>query len=315
MKHRIQIGVSSCLLGQEVRHDGSHKRSQYISKVLAEYFDFVPFCPEMAVGLGVPRPTIRLVNDSGIHRLVETKDPEAEYTDDMHRVSSQYCETLGEICGYILKSKSPSCGMERVNLYNDKGHAEKKGVGLFAQNLLEKYPNLPVEEEGRLNDPHLRENFIERVFAYHRWQQLKKEGLNVSSLMEFHKKHKFSLLAHNEKIYRQLGPLVASATRENIEFVASDYIALFMQGMKTHATRKKHMNVLQHTMGFLKNDLSAEDKQELLELLDKYKGGQVPLVVPVTLFRHHLRKNPSNYIEEQHYMSPYPEELMLRNHV
>jgi uncharacterized protein YbgA (DUF1722 family)/uncharacterized protein YbbK (DUF523 family) len=315
MKHRIQIGVSSCLLGHEVRHDGSHKRSQYISKVLAEYFNFVPFCPEMAAGLGVPRPAIRLVNDRGIHKLVETKNPETEYTDGMNSVSSQYCETLGDICGYILKSKSPSCGMERVNLYNNKGHAEKKGVGLFAQKLLQKYPNLPVEEEGRLNDPHLRENFIERVFAYHRWQQLRKEGLNVSSLMEFHQKHKFSLLAHDEKVYRQLGPLVASATRENIALVADEYIALFMQGMKTHATRKKHMNVLQHTMGFLKNELGAEDKQELLELLDKYKGGQVPLVVPVTLFRHHLRKNPSSYIEEQHYMSPYPEELMLRNHV
>jgi uncharacterized protein YbgA (DUF1722 family)/uncharacterized protein YbbK (DUF523 family) len=309
------IGVSSCLLGQEVRFDGGHKRSSYISDTLGGYFDFVSFCPEMAIGLGVPRPTIRLIKREDEIHLVNSKDESLDYTERMTSESETYCSGLDHLSGYILKSKSPSCGMERVTIYNDKNFPDKSGVGLFAVQLMKRYPYMPVEEEGRLNDAHLRENFIERVFTYYRWQQIINSGLTVSSLMDFHKTHKFILLAHDESTYRALGPMVASVSDNNLNEVADEYISKLMHSMKKHATRKKHMNVLQHIMGYLKNDIDPDDKQELLELLDKYRLGQVPLIVPVTLLKYHLRKNPQPYIDDQLYMNPYPEELMLRNHV
>ncbi|MGD2117579.1 MAG: DUF523 and DUF1722 domain-containing protein [Chromatiales bacterium] len=315
MEKRIHIGVSSCLLGQHVRFDGGHKHSQYVTQILGEYFDFVPYCPEMTIGLGAPRTTLQLVSRGGEARLLNSMDHGIDHTEAMRAAALQQCRQLTGISAYILKSKSPSCGMERVNLYNESDMPAKIGVGLFAQALMEQYPDLPVEEEGRLNDAHLRENFIERVFAYFRWQQMLEAGLTVPALLEYHRGHKFTLLAHDEVSYRQLGPLVASATADNLQQIASEYIATFMQAMKQHATRKRHMNVLQHIMGFLKNDLTTDDKQELLELLDKYRNGLVPLVVPITLLKYHLRKHPQDYIEQQYYLEPYPEELMLRNYV
>jgi uncharacterized protein YbgA (DUF1722 family) len=203
--------------------------------------------------------------------------------------------------------------MERVRVYNEKGIPEKNGSGLFAARLMQAYPSLPVEEEGRLMDPVLRENFIERVFVYYRWQKLVAEGLTVKGLMDFHASHKFNLLAHNESIYRELGPLVAQATPENLETIAEQYLEMLMMGLKKPATRKRHTNVLMHVMGFLKNALNSDDKQELLDILDQYRHGRVPLIVPITLLRHHLRNEPHPYIERQFYMNPYPEELMLRN--
>lgn len=315
MSNNIRIGISSCLLGEEVRFDGGHKSSAYVKNTLAQYFEFVSFCPELAIGLGVPRPTIRLIKNNGQVRLVDGKDNSIDHTELMIERSTDYCERMQPVSGYILKSKSPSCGMERVNLFNEKNFPEKTGIGVFANELMKTFPDLPVEEEGRLNDPHLRENFIERVFTYYRWQQMLERGLSISALMDFHKEHKFILLAHDESTYRRLGPIIAKAQSENLQQLASEYISSLMQAMKKHATRKKHMNVLQHVMGYLKNDMDADDKQDLLELLDKYRLGQVPLVVPVTLLKYHLRKNPQPYIEDQLYMNPYPEELMLRNHV
>ena len=315
MSHNIKIGVSSCLLGQEVRFDGGHKRSHYIDETLGAYFEFVTFCPEMAIGLGVPRPTIRLISREGQVRLVDSKDDSIDHTELMIDVSRRQCEKYDDISGYLLKSKSPSCGMERINVYNDKNFPDKSGVGIFAYQLMKRYPNLPIEEEGRLNDANLRENFIERVFTYYRWQAMINAGLSINALMEFHKTHKFILLAHDEVTYRELGPMIAQVKPDNLEQVAADYIAQLMQVMKKHATRKKHMNVLQHAMGYLKNDIDSDDKQELLDLFTQYRQGQVPLVVPLTLLRYHLRKHPQPYINEQYYMNPYPEELMLRNHV
>lgn len=315
MNNSIKIGVSSCLLGQEVRFDGGHKRSAYVQDTLGSYFDFISYCPEMAIGLGVPRPTIRLVKRDEQIRLVDSKDDSIDHTENMINESRVRCQGLQHLSGYILKSKSPSCGMERINVYNEKNFPDKSGVGLFAFELLRRYPNLPVEEEGRLNDANLRENFIERVFAYYRWQQMLNDGLSISSLMDFHKTHKFILLAHDESTYRKLGPIIATVNQQNLDSVADNYIAQVMRSLKKHATRKKHMNVLQHIMGYLKNDIEPDDKQELLELLEKYRTGQVPLVVPVTLLKYHLRKNPQSYIDDQFYMNPYPEELMLRNHV
>jgi uncharacterized protein YbgA (DUF1722 family)/uncharacterized protein YbbK (DUF523 family) len=310
---KIEIGISSCLLGQEVRHDGGHKRNAWILNTLSSYFDFRPLCPELAIGMGVPRPTIRLIKQDNVIRLVGSKDTDLDVTDEMNRFSDQAVSGLDDLSGYILKKDSPSCGMERVRIYNEKGIPEKNGSGLFAARLMEAHPNLPIEEEGRLMDPVLRENFIERVFVYYRWQKLLHNGLTVKDLMEFHASHKFNLLAHNESIYRELGPLVAQATPENLETIAEQYINMLMKGMKKPATRKRHTNVLMHVMGFLKNALSSDDKQELLDILEQYRLGRVPLIVPITLLRHHLRREPHPYIEKQYYMKPYPEELMLRN--
>jgi uncharacterized protein YbgA (DUF1722 family) len=269
----------------------------------------------MAIGMSVPRPTIRLVRDNGEIRLIGSKDPELDVTDAMNRFSIQATSSMDDIAGYILKKDSPSCGMERVRIYNEKGHPEKNGSGLFAQHLKNAHPSLPIEEEGRLMDPVLRENFIERVFVYYRWQKTLKEGLTVGGLMDFHSRHKFNLLAHNETIYRELGPLVAEARADNIEEIAQEYLEKLMLGIKRPATRKRHTNVLMHVMGFIKEALTADDKQEMLDILDKYRLGQVPLIVPVTLLKHHLRRSPQPYIEQQYYMNPYPEELMLRNHL
>lgn len=315
MSKNIKIGVSSCLLGQEVRFDGGHKRSSYIDDTMGTYFEFVTFCPEVAIGLGIPRPTIRLIKRHGEVRLVNSKDDSIDHTQNMIEKSQAYCSNLDDLSGYILKSKSPSCGMERINLYNEKNFPEKTGVGIFAYELKKRYPNLPLEEEGRLNDAHLRENFIERVFTYHRWQQMLRNGLSVNALMNFHKAHKFILLAHDEATYRKLGPEIARLNMDNLQEIAEHYIADVMDSLKKHATRKKNMNVLQHAMGYLKNEIEKDDKQELLEMFDKYRLGQIPLIVPITLLKYHLRKNPQPYIDEQFYMNPYPEELMLRNHV
>jgi len=315
MSSLIKIGVSSCLLGQEVRFDGGHKRSHYIDDTLGAYFEFVTYCPEMAIGLGVPRPTIRLIRRKDQVRLVNSKDDSIDHTDQMIEKSKLQCQAYTDICGYILKSKSPSCGMERITVYNDKNFPDKSGVGIFAHELMRQYPDLPVEEEGRLNDANLRENFIERVFTYYRWKEMVNQGLTVSALMNFHKTHKFILLAHDEVTYRELGPMIAQVNQDNLDKVSAKYISSLMNCMKKHATRKKHMNVLQHAMGYLKNDIETDDKQELLDVLTQYRQGQVPLIVPLTLLRYHLRKHPQAYINDQHYMNPYPEELMLRNHV
>ena len=311
--HKIQIGISSCLLGEEVRYDGGHKRNVYITGALSQYFDFKAICPEMAIGLGVPRPTIRQVDMGQGVRVVGVKDPSLDVTDKLRSFSQEACRRLQGISGYILKKDSPSCGMERVRVYNSSDMPEKRGRGIFADTLMEAHPNLPVEEEGRLMDPLLRENFIERVFIYFRWQQLVKSGLTAQKLIEFHTRHKFNLLAHDEPIYRQLGRMVAEVDDNNLQALANNYIDMLMGGLKKPASRKRHTNVLMHIMGFFKNQLSAEDKQEMLDILDAYRLGQVPLIVPITMLRHHLRRSPHPYIEQQYYMNPYPEELMLRN--
>ena len=296
-----------------MRYDGGHKRNVYITGTLSQYFEFRPICPEMAIGLGVPRPTIRLVDEGSGIRVLGVKDSTLDVTDNLRTFSQEACGKLGNLSGYILKKDSPSCGMERVRVYNSKDMAEKRGRGVFADTLIQTWPNLPVEEEGRLMDPVLRENFIERVFIFYRWQQLINNGLTAKKLIEFHTQHKFNLLAHDETTYRQLGRMVAELNKDNLQAIANNYVDLLMSGLKKPATRKRHTNVLMHVMGFFKGQLSGDDKQEMLELLESYRNGQLPLVVPITMMKHHLRRYPHPYIEQQFYMNPYPEELMLRN--
>ncbi len=309
--NRITIGISSCLLGEKVRYDGNHKLDTYIRNELGAVFDFLPVCPEMGIGLGVPRPTIHLVGDPTSPRAVGVKDDSLDVTDELLRFAHRTCRDLKTISGYLFKSKSPSCGMERVTLHGSRGRS-RKGVGLYAREIMRAYPLLPVEEEGRLNDAGLRDNFLERVFVWHRWQQLRRKRLTARALVDFHARHKLVLMAHSPEDYRTLGRRVAAAGGGPVSALADDYIAHFMAAMRKRATVRKHVNVLQHIMGYLKKRLSARDKQELLELIDGYRHGRVPRMVPVVLLKHHFRHYPNEYIETQFYLNPSPDEWKVR---
>ncbi|MEJ2389900.1 MAG: DUF523 and DUF1722 domain-containing protein [Gammaproteobacteria bacterium] len=310
---RIPIAVSSCLLGQEVRYDGGHKHNAYITRTLGEYFEYTAFCPEVAIGLGIPRPSIQLVKVGDEIRVRGSKDPQLDVTDSLRAYAQSIIPALDGFCGYIFKKSSPSCGMERVKVYHPNGNPVTSGRGAYADVIMQALPELPVEEEGRLMDPVLRENFIERVFVYHRWQQFKHTGITAAGLVQFHTEHKFTLLAHDETVYRELGRLIADAGKANLEQLALDYIRRLMQALCKPATRKTHTNVLMHIMGYVKEGMTSEDKQELLDILEKYRLGQVPLIVPITLLKHYLRRYPDEYIQQQVYLNPHPEELMLRN--
>lgn len=310
---RIKLAISSCLLGQEVRYDGGHKNNAWIQAGLTPYFDFVPYCPEVAIGMGVPREPIRLVQTDGDIEAVGVRNAKLNVSAALRDYGQQVAPALSEVSGYIVKKDSPSCGMERVRVFDAQGMPHKRGRGIYTATIMQYWPELPVEEEGRLMDPVLRENFIERVFIYHRWQQLEQAGLSVHGLMEFHRRHKLILLAHDESVYRQLGPRVAAASETDLAEVAVAYRQRMMTALRRPASRKRHTNVLQHILGFFKRDLDADDKQEMLEVLDNYRKGQLPLIVPITLLRHHLRRHPVDWIAEQYYLNPYPQELMLRN--
>lgn len=309
---KIPVAISSCLLGQAVRYDGSHKHNAYLTETLGKYLDYTGFCPEMAIGLGTPRPPIRLVQIDDATRARGVKDPMLDVTEQLQDYARDVVPMLDGYCGYIFKRASPSCGMERVKLYKDDNIAGSDR-GIYAAVIMQVLPALPVEEEGRLMDPVLRENFIERVFVYHRWRQFKNTGFSAAGLVEFHTLHKYSLLAHDETAYRELGRIVADAGKAELSERAQQYAQGLMQAMAKPATRKTHTNVLMHIMGYIKESLTADDKQELLEILDKYRLGQVPLIVPITLLKHYLRRYPDEYILRQVYLNPHPDELMLRN--
>jgi len=307
---KIPIGISSCLLGHNVRFDGGHKRDSYIAGTLSDYFDFHPFCPEVEIGLGTPRPTIHLVKLNNEIRCVGIKNPEVDVTERLREHAEQQKHLHAQLCGYIFKKDSPSCGMERVKVYGG-AQPHREGVGMYAEVMMRNNPLLPVEEEGRLGDAGLRENFIQRVYIFYRWKCLQEEGLTPSKLTEFHAQHKLIIMSHAD--YAPLGQLLAGVTQSNILEVADIYIAQLMKLLKKVATRKNHVNVLQHIQGYLKKELTADDKAEMSELIERYRAGEVPLIVPLTLLKHHFRKAPDPYIEQSFYMSPYPQELQLIN--
>lgn len=309
--YKIKVGISACLLGAPVRYDGGHKRSVFCERELAEHFDFHPVCPEMAIGLGAPRPTIRLVRRDGQLRA-EASNGAFDVTDQLIAFSEQKVRELHFISGYILCAKSPSCGMERVKVYGGAQGAAKEGVGLYARALMEAHPLLPVEEEGRLNDPILRENFVLRVFAYHDWQQLMGGGLSAARLIAFHSRYKHLVLSHAPEAYRVLGRLLGSLKERALAAVADEYIRGLMAALTRRANRKGHSNVLQHLQGYFKRRLTAGQRQELAETIHKYRVGLLPLLVPLTLIRHYLREHPNSYLEQQVYLTPHPETLKLR---
>lgn len=308
--YKIPIGISSCLLGQPVRFDAGHKRDSYIVGTLSHYFEFHPFCPEVEIGLGVPRPSIHLVKQDNALYCLGVKDPSLDVTGRLQEHARSLASTHAKLCGYILKKDSPSCGMTHVKVYHNN-LPKREGVGIYAQEMMRNNPLLPVEEEGRLGDPGLRENFIQRVYVLHRWQEMLAEGLNAQGLTRFHARHKLMIMSRAD--YRELGQLLTNLTKENLASLAEQYILLLMQTLNKKATRSGHVNVLQHIQGYLKKNLSADDKAELCEIIERYRRGDVPLIVPITLLKHHFRKTPDPYIEESYYMSPYPQELQLIN--
>lgn len=307
------IGVSACLLGAKVRFNGGHKRDRYVDAVLREHFQLSPFCPEVAIGMGTPREPIRLVGARGEIRAVGTRDRSVDVTGPLRSYAGEVASGHPELSGFILKKGSPSCGMERVKVYTEQGMPNAAGTGLFADELMKRQPLLPVEEEGRLNDPLLRENFISRVYVYARWKQLRRAGLSKGRLVEFHARHKFIVMAHSPAGYRELGRLVGDLGAASLDVIADRYIHRLMELLKNRATRRRHVNVLQHLMGFLKKRLDSADRAELADTVAAYSRGEFPLVVPVKLLQHHFRRNPDPYVQKQLYLDPHPQTLMLRN--
>lgn len=313
---KIRVGISSCLLGQQVRFDGGHKHDRRLTRDLNDHFAWVPICPEVELGLGAPREAMRLVRSADGVRMRTSKTGH-DLTDDMIDYAERRVEELRSwnLRGYILKKDSPTCGMERVKVYNEHNIPERSGTGLYAESLLAAHPNLPVEEEGRLNDPKLRENFITRVFAYDRWLQLRETGIRARELVNFHTRHKMLLLAHQPDALKRLGQLVAKAGQHELEPTLDEYESVFMQALSNVATRKRHVNALQHLAGFLTRTLNDEEKSELHGVIADYARGWVPLVAPMTLLKHHLRQLSHPWANAQLYLEPYPRALRLRNQI
>jgi uncharacterized protein YbgA (DUF1722 family)/uncharacterized protein YbbK (DUF523 family) len=312
----IRIGISSCLLGEPVRFDGGHKRDSFLTGTFASFVEWVPICPEVECGLGTPRESMRLVRvDAGVRlRTVKTGADLSERMDTFAGRRVAQLEAV-DLSGYVLKKDSPSCGLERVKVFNGHGVPTKSGRGVFATRLVDAFPDLPVEEEGRLAAPRLRENFVERVFAYWRLRGLFAGNRTLGALLRFHTAHKLILMAHSPDAYRQLGRLVAGASTLSKKDIVRRYSPAFMAALRTNATPQRHTNVLQHMAGYFKDRLDPESKAEVAGAIEDYRRGLVPLIVPVTLLRHHVRAHNVEYLAGQLYLDPHPKELMLRNHV
>jgi uncharacterized protein YbgA (DUF1722 family)/uncharacterized protein YbbK (DUF523 family) len=311
----IRIGVSKCLLGEQVRYDGGHQHDRYLTGTLGQYFFYVPVCPEVEYGLPIPREALHLTGDPANPRLVTVKTG-VDHTDGMLKWAEKRLDALEKerLAGFIFKSRSPSSGMQSIKVYSPSGMPSHRGVGVFAAAFMRRFPLVPVEDDGRLHDPALRENFIERVFALKRWYDLQAKGPTLRDLIDFHTEHKLLVLAHSPKHYTALGRLVADAKHyQGDVFVA--YLALLMNGLRLLATVKKNTNVLTHLAGYFKKSLSTEEKKEVADIIDQYHRGLLPLVVPITLIRHYVRKYDEPYLKRQQYLNPHPTELMLRNHV
>ncbi|MCU7650900.1 YbgA family protein [Pseudomonas piscis] len=314
MTAKPKIAISACLTGAEVRYNGGHKESRLCSRVLAEHFELVPLCPEVAIGLGIPREPIRLVQGNDQPRAIGTLDEALDVTRPLQDYAERMAAEMPDLCGYIFMQDSPSCGLERVKVYEGSGpHHRRDGRGVYAQVFCEQRPDLPVEEAGRLNDPVLRENFLARVYVYRDWQALLVQGLTRRALTEFHARCKYLLMAHHPVQYKILGHLLGSMGRQDAAQVGPRYFSQLMNALRHCATRGTHSNVLQHLSGYFRQAISTEDKQEMQHLIGQYRQGIVPLVVPLTLLKHHLRRHPDPYIERQLYLQPHPENLSLRN--
>ena len=313
---KIKLGISTCLLGENVRYDGGHKLDRFLTDTLGQYVEYVPVCPEVECGLPIPRESMHLEGDPESPRLITSRTKQ-DMTDRMLSWANKRVVEFEKegLCGFIFKSDSPSSGMERIKVYNEKGIPVKKGVGMFARIFMEHFPLLPVEDEGRLHDPGLRENFIERIFALKRWRAVLQSKESRGNVVDFHTVHKILILSHSPKHYQMMGMLVAKAKDLPIKELYQQYQTILMEALKLKTTSKKNSNVLMHMMGYFKEQLSSDEKKELLGVIDFYRKGHIPLIVPITLINHYVRKYEQPYLKEQIYLNPHPLELQLRNHV
>jgi uncharacterized protein YbgA (DUF1722 family)/uncharacterized protein YbbK (DUF523 family) len=316
MEKTIKLGISTCLLGEKVRYDGGHKLDRFLTETLGQYVEYVPVCPEVECGLSIPRESMHLEGNPDAPRLV-TSHTKQDMTDRMVRWAHRRVTELEkeDLCGFIFKSNSPSSGMERIKVYNEKGMAVKKGAGIFARIFMEHFPLLPVEDEGRLCDPNLRDNFIERIFTLKRWREVLAQRKSRGKLVGFHTRHKLLILSHSPKHYQWMGHLVARTKEHSREELYQQYQALLMEALRIKTTPKKNSNVLLHMVGYFREQLAADEKKELLGIIETYRRGYVPLIVPVTLMNHYVGKYNQPYLKEQIYLNPHPIELQLRNHV
>ncbi|MFO0583877.1 MAG: DUF523 and DUF1722 domain-containing protein [Anaeromyxobacter sp.] len=319
MRKKPRLGISSCLLGNNVRYDSGHKKDDFLVETLGDFVEWVPVCPEVEVGMGIPREPIRLVGDPAAPRLVADRSGK-DHTEAMRTWAEARLEKLAalDLVGWVTKKDSPSCGLARVRVWSGKKDAppRREGVGAFVAVLKEGMPLLPIEEEGRLHDPWLRESFVERIFAYHRFKEAREAGMDRGALVAFHTRHKLALLSHSPDAYRKLGRLVAGLQKgQKLDPVLDAYGEGFLAGLAVRASRGKHVNVLQHMAGYFKDVLPPAERKELEGVVADYGRGLVPLVVPQTLLRHHVRKHGVAYLADQTYLDPDPKELMIRNHV
>lgn len=312
MTKKLKIGISACVIGQNVRFDKGHKKLYFCSDELSEFAQFKPICPEVGIGLTIPRPAIRQISHGDVIKVSQS-DGSGDVTQELTQFGQDFAiNQCDGLAGFIVCAKSPSCGMSRVKVYHHHGKgSESTGIGLFTQQLMKFNPLLPIEENGRLNDPVIRENFITRVFAFQKWLDLNSAGLTKHGLIKFHSEHKYLLMSHHIETYKELGRLVARSDL-NLEEQANQYISGLMLGLKHHASRKTHTNTLQHIQGYFKKKLNSAQRQELAQEIMFFKNGLSPLLVPIALINHHLRDYPNAYLSAQTYLNPHPKELRLR---
>jgi uncharacterized protein YbgA (DUF1722 family)/uncharacterized protein YbbK (DUF523 family) len=312
---RPRLAVSSCLLGQAVRYDGRHKRHDWLVDTLGHCVDFIPLCPEVSIGQGIPREPVHLTGDPEYPRVRAVSDPDRDVTTALQAEGRAVAAALGGVAGYVFKSRSPSCGLFHVSVLSESGRVVRSGRGVYARTIQETCPHLPVEEESRLDDAVLRENFVSRLYAYARWLSLCTGGLSAQQLLEFHARHKYLLMAHSPDACRRLGRMLSGLQDADLSVVAEEYLAGLMAALMQDSGTSRHFNVLQHILGYLKRRIAAADKDELLAVLEAYHRGEVPLAVPVMYLRRHVHHCPDEYIGMQWYLWPYPDELGLRNHL
>jgi len=312
----LTLGISSCLLGNSVRYDGGHKMDRYITNILGRYVDFFPVCPEVECGLPIPRESMHLEGDPETARLVTTRSNK-DVTEQMETWVREKLDILEKVplCGFIFKTKSPSSGLRDAKIFVKKGAAPVRGPGIFTRAFLKRFSSMPVEDEGRLHDDGLRENFIERIFVYERWRTYKTTDKSRHGFIDFYTNHKLLMMAHSIKHYRSLGKKVAAMPKKLSDDFLDSWFDEMLEGLKLIATVKKNVNVLQHAMGYFKKVLTKAEKAELLDIIEQYQTGLTPLIVPVTILNHYIRKYEESYLAQQFYFNPHPMELKLRNHV
>ncbi|MCU7933010.1 MAG: DUF523 and DUF1722 domain-containing protein [Candidatus Thiodiazotropha sp. (ex Codakia rugifera)] len=309
-----KVGVSACLIGRNVRYDGGHKRDMFIADVLDKHVYLIPICPELAIGLGVPRETIQLIGDHQRPRLVGVSDHNHDITDIMESYADAQSNQLNELCGYILKKDSPSCGIEQVKVYSKDGKQfKRRGRGIFARILMEHHPFIPIEEELQLSNATGRENFVNRIYVLQRWYTMLHNGLSPAQLQEFHTIHKYLVMAHSQTGYRRLGKLIANQSGQDMDSLSKSYICGLMSALRHRANRGSHSNVLQYIMGYLKKRISHDEKVGLSASIDSYRRGETPLSAPINLLKYYIRFHPDEYLQKQVYLQPYPDIIGLRN--